>query len=499
MTHEVLTKKGWGRDRGRHRGRRNGGEVAVTQTSQESTDQRIGRRATASSANLRVKSRQRFAVADYMRLEQVGKGTFATCFKARHGETGIEACMKVVDLCAKKIDVPDVKAELQFLNRLDHPNCLNLYAFDVNINLEVTMMVEFCPLSLEDVRIAKDPKESIRTRIEFGNARQCMFQILKGVDYIHKLEIAHFDLKADNVLITEDGTLKLADFGLAVALPKGALVTDGMYRGTEEFMAPEVNDAHSGYGLKADVWSLGVVFYELIFGVICKPVRESFPRRLHEALRKSALLRNFDVALVGVFTMCFKEDVDERATIEELANHHLFKSTYTVSRAAVKSEIALTYKLAEKLKTVRQQFVSDGALPDLDLEDSSDESSDSESETENENESLTTDESETNADSDNSDDSDGSVGCEDDLDGGDTVIVNEKGKQGYEMAGVDVECGDAKLVEDEEEAWTTNDGVDDDDSIVNNDGKEVGDEDAQEVVEEPGQSDAPMVVVPAKC
>jgi serine/threonine protein kinase len=63
-------------------------------------------------------------------------------------------------------------------------------------------------------------------------------------------------------------------------------VTDGMYRGTDEYMAPEVSAGKdSTYGLPADIWSLGVMTYELMFGRLCKPERESFTRRLVEAVR----------------------------------------------------------------------------------------------------------------------------------------------------------------------------------------------------------------------
>ena len=72
--------------------------------------------------------------------------------------------------------------------------------------------------------------------------------------------------------------LKIADFGLAQTLKgKADLVTDGMYRGTEEYMAPEVNASSSAYGCPADIWSLGMMFYELVFGGLIK-VSMSTPR-----------------------------------------------------------------------------------------------------------------------------------------------------------------------------------------------------------------------------
>ena len=125
--------------------------------------------------------------------------------------------MKIIDLCQKKCDVPDVRDELLFLNRLDHTQCLKLYAFHVDISLTVTMLVEFCPYSVEDLRVAKDSKESIRTRIELNPAREIMFQAFQGIKYLHQLSdteaIGHFDIKPDNLMCTPAGTIKIADFG----------------------------------------------------------------------------------------------------------------------------------------------------------------------------------------------------------------------------------------------------------------------------------------------
>lgn len=64
---------------------------------------------------------------EYERHGRVGKGSFATCYKATKIETGETLCLKVTDLCAKKIDTVDVRDEMNFLRRMHHPNCLSLY------------------------------------------------------------------------------------------------------------------------------------------------------------------------------------------------------------------------------------------------------------------------------------------------------------------------------------------------------------------------------------
>ena len=74
--------------------------------------------------------------------------------------------------------------------------------------------------------------------------------------------------------------------------------------GSVMYAAPEVlvSTAASGYDAAcADIWSLGMIFHELVFGRLASPLRESFPRRLHEAMEKAGLLRDYDIALEAFF------------------------------------------------------------------------------------------------------------------------------------------------------------------------------------------------------
>jgi hypothetical protein len=119
-----------------------------------------------------IASTRKVQVSDYKRLEKCGKGSFKVCFVAVHRGTGERACMQVLDLCAKKVDVPDVREELRFLDQNRHENCMRMFAFEVDMSLKVTMLVELCVYSLEDLRTAADPKESVRTRIDAGVAQK---------------------------------------------------------------------------------------------------------------------------------------------------------------------------------------------------------------------------------------------------------------------------------------------------------------------------------------
>jgi serine/threonine protein kinase len=151
-----------------------------------------------------------------------------------------------------------------------------------------------------------------------------MKQILKGVEYLHKNRVVHRDIKAANLLVDIDGTIKLSDFGCARRyesdMQSGLL---NSVRGSLLWMAPEVIK-QSGYGRRADIWSLGCTLIELFTG---KPPWNNFDNSISAMLRigLSSDLPEVPEAISpearDFIYACLQRDAHLRPTASHLLHH----------------------------------------------------------------------------------------------------------------------------------------------------------------------------------
>ncbi|CAK8696663.1 unnamed protein product [Clavelina lepadiformis] len=157
----------------------------------------------------------------------------------------------------------DIQREVKILTSITHDNIISLHEVFEN-NAEVVLMLEMVAGGeLFDFLSEKDYLSEAET-IDF------ITQILSGMDYLHDRNIAHFDLKPENIMLLgkEEARhrLKLIDFGLAQKIEPGKEYKN--MHGTPEFVAPEII-AYEPIGLPADCWSIGVITYILLSG--CSP------------------------------------------------------------------------------------------------------------------------------------------------------------------------------------------------------------------------------------
>uniref|UniRef100_A0A0D9X133 [RNA-polymerase]-subunit kinase n=1 Tax=Leersia perrieri TaxID=77586 RepID=A0A0D9X133_9ORYZ len=201
----------------------------------------------------------------FEKLEKVGQGTYSSVFRARDLDTG-----KIVALKKVRFDnfepesVRFMAREIQILRRLDHPNVMKLEGL-ITSRLSCSLYLVFEYMEHDLAGLSSSPD------IKFSEAQvKCyMNQLLSGLEHCHSRRIVHRDIKGANLLLNNEGVLKIADFGLANYFdpnknhPLTSRVVTLWYR------PPELLLGSTHYDAAVDLWSVGCVFAELFRG---KPI-----------------------------------------------------------------------------------------------------------------------------------------------------------------------------------------------------------------------------------
>uniref|UniRef100_A0A803P4Q4 Protein kinase domain-containing protein n=1 Tax=Cannabis sativa TaxID=3483 RepID=A0A803P4Q4_CANSA len=201
----------------------------------------------------------------YEKLEKIGQGTYSTVFRARDLETG-----KIVALKKVRFDnfepesVRFMAREITILRRLDHPNVIKLEGL-ITSRLSCSLYLVFEYMEHDITGLLSCPD------IKFNESQmKCyMKQLLSGIEHCHSRGVMHRDIKGSNLLVGNDGILKVADFGLANFCNYGHRQPLTSRVVTLWYRPPELLLGSTDYGAAVDLWSVGCVFAELLMG---KPI-----------------------------------------------------------------------------------------------------------------------------------------------------------------------------------------------------------------------------------
>ncbi|ETO61795.1 STE/STE7 protein kinase [Phytophthora nicotianae P1976] len=270
-----------------------------------------------------VESRKLVALDKLVTISMIGRGSSGQVFKARHCESNALYAVKVVTNVFDKPRRDQLLTEIRTLYGIESEHLVGFYGAYFQDHA-LSIVLEFCALGSLDQLLAKLPKDDdvVPERVIAAIA----MQILTGLAHLQLVRHVHRDIKPQNILVQQDGAVKLTDFGLARELSSSTSMAQ-TFVGTFKYMAPE-RVQNEPYDYKSDIWSLGLVLIECATQTFPYANARSYIDVVQSIVESPEPSLPEDDANGKPFTpefhdfigRCLKKEPSERASVEELLN-----------------------------------------------------------------------------------------------------------------------------------------------------------------------------------
>jgi serine/threonine protein kinase len=294
----------------------------------------------------------------------IAKGAFASIHKGRHIYSNLTVAIKEIILSSNGNIKKYIKREIEIHRALDHPNIVKVY--DVVYNLDeglIYIIMEFCEYG--DLQKFQNKKSFSEKYIQYY-----MMQLRDALKYLQSKNIVHRDLKPQNILLTSPIHIKITDFGLARTTSRDSPTTEDLfstYCGSPIYMSPELLN-HERYNSKSELWSLGIILYEMITGI--PPYLAKNLKQLVNKINTEKIdLSRIDRTLISdhcfdLLTCLLNPDKGSRADWDYFFSHPWFIKIIMIQDDNKLIENPLEYNLITQQNTTQfiEQIISNIAI-----------------------------------------------------------------------------------------------------------------------------------------
>ncbi|GMI85337.1 hypothetical protein like AT3G15220 [Hibiscus trionum] len=293
-----------------------------------------------------IEGLQAAAGSRFSQVELIGRGSFGDVYKAFDKELNKVVAIKVIDLEESEDEIDDIQNEISVLSQCRCPYITEYYGSYLHQTKLWIIMEYMAGGSVADLLQSGPPLDDM-------SIASITRDLLHAVEYLHNEGKIHRDIKAANILLAENGDVKVADFGVSAQLTR-TISRRKTFVGTPFWMAPEVIQNSDGYDEKADIWSLGITVIEMAKGE--PPLADLHPMRVLFIIPREnppQLEEHFSRPMKEFVSLCLKKVPAERASAKELLKHRFIKNARKSQRLPERIRERPKYQLKEDVETPR--------------------------------------------------------------------------------------------------------------------------------------------------